>query len=58
MCDVVFSAQREAIHWAWDLMTEVYHVPKDRMYVTYFGGSQELNLEPDLEVKQIWLDIG
>ena len=48
----------EAIHWAWDLMTNVYKVPKERMYVTYFGGNKELKLEPDLDVKQIWLDIG
>lgn len=50
--------QVEAIHWAWDLMTNVYNVPKERMYVTYFGGNKELNLEPDLDVKQIWLDLG
>ena len=50
--------QLESIEWAWDLLTNVYKVPKERMYVTYFGGSKELNLEPDLEVKQIWLDIG
>ena len=25
----------EAIHWAWDLMTNVYKVPKERMYVSH-----------------------
>ena len=43
---------------AWDLLTRVYKVPKERLYVTYFGGSKELNLEPDEECRQIWLDIG
>ena len=28
------------------------------MYVTYFGGCPESGLEPDLECKQIWLDLG
>ena len=36
----------------------VYKVPKERMYATYFGGDEGLKLEPDLDVKQIWLDIG
>lgn len=45
---------------AWDLLTNVYKVPKERMYVTYmyFGGDDKLGLEPDLECKQVWLDIG
>jgi alanyl-tRNA synthetase len=40
------------------LLTRVYKVPKERLYVTYFGGCKELNLDPDEEVKQIWLDMG
>ena len=43
---------------AWDLLTGVYKVPKDRLYVTYFGGSKEMNLDPDDECRQIWLDMG
>ena len=43
---------------AWDLLTRVYKVPKERLYVTYFGGSKELNLDPDEECRQIWLDMG
>ena len=53
-----FYVQVEAIRWSWDLLTNVYKVPKDRMYVTYFGGNEKLNLGPDLDVKQIWLDLG
>ena len=39
-------------------MTNACKVPKERIYVTYFGGNKELKLEPDLDVKQTWLDIG
>ena len=43
---------------AWDLLTHVLKVPKDRLYVTYFGGCPELNLDPDEDCRQIWLDKG
>lgn len=36
----------------------MYGLPKDRLYVTYFGGDEALGLEPDLEAKRLWLDIG
>jgi alanyl-tRNA synthetase len=48
----------EAIGWGWELLTKVYGLDPDRLYVTYFGGHPESGLEPDLEAKQIWLDIG
>jgi alanyl-tRNA synthetase len=47
----------EAINWAWELLTKVYQLPGDRMYATYFGGSKELGLEPDIEARDIWLKI-
>ena len=50
--------KKEICAWAWDLLTNVYKLPKDRMYVTYFGGCDKSGLEPDLECKQIWLDLG
>lgn len=50
--------QKEAIHFAWDLLVRVLKLPKDRLYVTYFEGNTELNIPPDEETKQIWLDIG
>lgn len=39
-------------------MTEVYKLPKDRLYVTYFEGDTKNGLEPDNEAKQYWLDQG
>mmetsp|Transcript_10052 Transcript_10052/g.25058 ORF Transcript_10052/g.25058 Transcript_10052/m.25058 type:complete len:290 (-) Transcript_10052:3170-4039(-) len=49
--------KREAINWAWELLTKVYKLPADRLYATYFGGSEELGLEPDNEAKKIWLEL-
>lgn len=43
---------------AWELLTEVYKLPADRMYVTYFGGSEKLGLESDEECRQIWINLG
>lgn len=42
----------EAIAWAWELLTEIYKLPKDRLYATYFGGDNEL--QPDDEARDIW----
>ena len=39
-------------------MTEVYKLPKDRLYVTYFGGDDSLGLPADDEVKHIWHSLG
>ncbi|KAJ3147241.1 Alanine--tRNA ligase [Geranomyces michiganensis] len=48
----------EAISMAWELLTVVYKLPADRLYVTYFGGDEVLKLAPDEEAKKMWLDIG
>jgi alanyl-tRNA synthetase len=44
--------------WAWELLTERYKIPKDRLYVTYFGGNAEKGLAPDDEARDIWLSLG
>ena len=49
--------KRDTIFWSWELLTEVYKIPIDRMYVTYFEGNEKLGLEPDLETRDIWLEI-
>ena len=54
----LFVQQKEVIHWAWELLTERFHMPKDRLYVTYFGGNPERNLEPDLVARDIWISVG
>lgn len=47
--------KEEAIGWAWELLTEVYKLDKERLYASYFGGNKDANLEPDEEAKNIWL---
>nr|XP_012137630.1 PREDICTED: alanine--tRNA ligase, mitochondrial isoform X1 [Megachile rotundata] len=50
--------KKEACQYAWDLLTKGYNINKDFLYVTYFGGDEKLELEPDLECRDIWLNIG
>eukprot|EP00064_Thunnus_orientalis_P001797 superscaffoldBa00000123_g1800 len=47
-----------ACKMALELLTQEFGIPIDRLYVTYFGGHADAGLEPDLECKQIWLDLG
>jgi alanine--tRNA ligase len=45
----------EAIDWAWELLTEVYKLDKDRLYATVFEGYAPDGIEMDVEAKQAWL---
>jgi alanyl-tRNA synthetase len=47
--------KREAIDWAWELLTDRYGLEKDRLYVTVFGGDAGDGLEEDHEARQLWL---
>lgn len=47
--------KREAIGYAWELLTGVYKLAGDRLYATYFGGDEKQGLKPDEEARQIWL---
>jgi alanyl-tRNA synthetase len=49
--------KREAIAWAWELLTGVWGLPKDRLWVTVFGGDEQDGLEPDLEAEQLWREM-
>jgi alanyl-tRNA synthetase len=46
--------KKEAISWAWELLTEVYGLDKDRLYVSIFEGDKDDNLEADEESGDIW----
>jgi alanyl-tRNA synthetase len=46
--------KKEAIAWSWELLTEVYGIPKDRMYVTVFEGDKASALDPDVEAREEW----
>ena len=41
--------KQEAIAWAWELLTEVYGIQKDRLYVSVFEGDKEEGLPKDRE---------
>jgi alanyl-tRNA synthetase len=46
--------KKDAIAWAWELLTEVFKLPKDRLYVTYFEGDKGDGLGPDSETQDLW----
>jgi alanyl-tRNA synthetase len=46
--------KKEAIAWSWELLTEVYKLDKDRLYVTYFEGDEKEGLEKDTETYGLW----
>ncbi|KAA3674761.1 alanyl-tRNA synthetase [Paragonimus westermani] len=50
--------KKEACSWAWELLTKVWKIPSDRLYVTYFGGFESAALPPDNDARAIWLSIG
>ncbi|SPO02115.1 probable alanine--tRNA ligase, cytosolic [Cephalotrichum gorgonifer] len=50
--------KKEAIAMSWELLTTVYGLDPSRLYVSYFEGSAELGLEPDLEAKELWMSMG
>ncbi len=46
--------KKEAISWAWELLTEVYGLDKSRMYATVFEGSEEDGVPFDQEAYDYW----
>ncbi|MES2775399.1 MAG: alanine--tRNA ligase [Bacteroidota bacterium] len=44
----------DAIAWSWELLTEIYGIPKDRLYVTMFEGDAKENLAKDDEAFAEW----
>ncbi|WP_097125782.1 alanine--tRNA ligase [Spirosoma fluviale] len=49
--------KKEAITWAWELLTEVYKLPKDRLYVSVFQGDAKDNVPFDQEAFDLWKPI-
>ena len=47
--------KKEAIDWAWELLTEVYKIDKSILYATVFEGSEEDGTAMDQEAKDAWL---
>jgi alanyl-tRNA synthetase len=49
--------KKEAIEWAWELLTEVYKIDKNNLYVSVFEGYKNENLEFDQEAYDLWKKI-
>ncbi|KAI4200754.1 MAG: hypothetical protein LQ346_002312 [Caloplaca aetnensis] len=50
--------KKEAISFSWELLTKVYGLNPDRLYVTYFEGDKAGNLEADVEARDYWKAVG
>ena len=49
--------KREAIEWSWELLTKVYKINPDNLYVTIFSGSNKDDVALDSEAFDIWKEI-
>lgn len=49
--------KKEAIAWAWELLTKVYGINKDMLYVSVFEGDKEDDLSMDKEAFDFWKEI-
>ena len=49
--------KKEAIEWAWELLTAVYKIDPEKIYVTIFEGDASENLEKDTEASDYWKAI-
>ena len=49
--------KNEAIEWSWELLTDVYKLNPDQIYVTIFGGDEKDGLDSDREAYEIWKKI-
>jgi alanyl-tRNA synthetase len=47
----------EAIAWAWELLTKVWGLPKERLHATVFGGDAAEGLAPDAEAADLWKQV-
>ena len=49
--------KKEAIAWAWELLTDVWGIDPTRLHATYFEGDTAEGLEPDTEARDLWREI-
>ena len=49
--------KREAIEWGWRLLTDVWGLPKDRLYATVFGGDEADGVPADNEAADLWVEM-
>ena len=49
--------KEDAIAWAWELLTEVFKIDKDSLYVSIFEGDESEGLERDQEAYDLWKEL-
>ena len=49
--------KKESIEWAWELLTKVYKIDPDKIYVTIFEGDHGENIQKDTEASDYWKTI-
>lgn len=49
--------KREAISWSWELLTEIYKIPEDRLYATVFEGDEKENIPSSKIALEKWKEI-
>lgn len=49
--------KKDAITWAWELLTEVFSLDKDRLVFTVFSGDRDMGVGADDEARQLWLEV-
>ena len=49
--------KKEAIEWSWELLTKVYKIDPEKIYVTIFGGDASEKIERDNEAYGFWKAI-
>src|SRR5579872_3616482 len=50
--------KRDAIPWAWELITKEFAIPVEKLYVTIFEGKSDANIPRDDEAFEIWRATG
>lgn len=49
--------KKEAINWSYDILVNVYKLPPEQLYVSYFGGDDSLGIPCDTEARDLWLQL-
>src|ERR1700683_4731022 len=49
--------KREAIQWAWELLTKEWGLDKSRLHATVFGGDKDFGLEADEDAAKLWTEV-
>src|ERR1700730_3071446 len=49
--------KKEAIEWAWELLTRVWGMDKSRLHATVFEGDASEGLDPDIEAADLWRTV-